>query len=411
MKLSMYNDKKMFIIVDFNATKRNSHHWTYIEAYKNILCENNFDYEIWVPVNIDPEIINTLGSEVRPILKSIDHGFQRSQSILAWFIDKTFTLLISRLNNFFNDQLMEIIKSSIFNLYSSTPLDEIKKHVQSNTEINIVLTTADSSALRFVERCLHKGLRIRSISIRSIGVSFKDPFKIYSAENFYNQLIAKYPKCDIKIGYETEPYKNVLLEKGIPSKHVFWTPVPARKKVRVSTDRLELSLSFLGTARPNKGFDDIPILIEALINENLNFIAKVQKAEYPWPKYLNSLNKLYRYEDCVEILPENISQKTLEYMIATTDILVLPYNPNDYVVAGSGLLFMAADFNVPILAKAGVAFEWDIKSYVLGNTYNTLNDFIEQIRVISNSKINFGFEKYNSERIQATNKFLNIGIN
>jgi hypothetical protein len=406
----MYNDKKLFIIVDFNATKRNSHHWTYIEAYKNILCENNLDYEIWVPINIDPEVIDTLGSRVRPILKSIVYGFQRSQNIIAWFIDKTFTLLISRLNNFFNTQLMEITKSSIFNFYSSTPLNEIKRHVQSNTEINIVLTTADSSALRFVERCLQKGLRVRSISIRSIGVSFKDPFKIYSAENFYNQLIAKYPKCEIKIGYETEPYKNILLEKSIPSNHVFWTPIPARKRVRVSTNRLELSLGFLGTARPNKGFDDIPILIEALINENINFIARVQKAEYPWPTYLNSLNKLYRYGDYVEMLPENISQKTLEYMMATTDILVLPYKPNDYVVAGSGLLFMAADFNVPILATAGVAFEWDIKYYALGKTYSTVNDFIDQIREISNSKINFGFEAYNSERIQAINKFLKIGI-
>lgn len=404
------DDNQLFIIMDFNATRKNSHHWTYLEAYKRVIDRNKIDFEIWVPVNTDNEIIKNLGSRVRPILKSISYGFERNQNAKSWVFNKILMFLIVRLDKFCNSKFTEIIKSHLCKLYFLEALNEIKKYTTGNLNVSVALTTADSLALRFVNLCLQKGIKLHSIAIRSIGVAFKDPLKINSAEIFYKKLIETYPKCDIKIGYETEVYKNILLKSGVQSNKIFWAPVPSRKRIRVISPVSRLSLGFLGTARPNKGFDDIPNLIDALIDNKIEFIAKIQKAVFPWPDYFETLEKLYEFKDNVTIISENISQKTLEKLLATTDILILPYNTNDYRIAGSGLLFMAADYKIPTLAKKGVAFEWDINNYRLGKTYSTINDFVHQIQIISQHKIEFGFEEYNADRNRAILNFLNLEI-
>jgi hypothetical protein len=90
------------------------------------------------------------------------------------------------------------------------------------------------------------------------------------------------------------------------------------------------------------------------------------------------------------------------------DVLVLPYNTDDYKLAGSGLLFTAADLNIPTLTKKGVAFEWDVTEYLLGFTYENSKDFISSIKYIIDNTVNYGFDSYNTDRYLAIKVFLGV---
>ena len=65
--------KKIWIILDFNASKRYSHHWVYLDKYKkfveNMRIED--DIEVWIPKCADSDIKNKLGNTCRKILRHL----------------------------------------------------------------------------------------------------------------------------------------------------------------------------------------------------------------------------------------------------------------------------------------------------------------------------------------------------
>jgi hypothetical protein len=266
----------------------------------------------------------------------------------------------------------------------------------------------DSLAFRLVERCLNQGVKIKKICFR-LGPNYKDNFKVIDIENRLEELIAKFPDCDITLGYETVTHKKILLDNGLKSDYLYWTPAPpAKKYVKNKIDSQVLTLGFLGVARPSKGFVEIPELLKSLIYNQISFKAIAQEAIYPWAEYRNTVRELVNFSGTVTILPANISEQELESVFKTIDVLILPYNIDVYKLAGSGLLFAAADLNIPILTKKGVAFEWDIKEYSLGFVYENPEDFAEKISHLLTDKNNYGFELYNSDRHLAIKAFLSI---
>jgi hypothetical protein len=260
----------------------------------------------------------------------------------------------------------------------------------------LVFPTLDSIAFRLVERCLRRGIPIEKVSFR-LGSGYKDNFKVDDIEIRLRKLITNFPECDIKLGYETFTHKQSLLNHGLDSTCLFWAPAPSNTKDATSKKDLhKLTLGFLGVARPNKGFVEIPKLLRSLIVNNIPFTAITQEAMYPWSEYVKT------------ILPANISEQELENVFKSIDVLVLPYNTEDYYLTGSGLLFDAADLHIPTITKKGVAFEWDITEYSLGFTYTNSEDFVSIIKHLLSNENNFKFKKYNSDRNLAIAEFLGI---
>jgi hypothetical protein len=192
----------------------------------------------------------------------------------------------------------------------------------------------------------------------------------------------------------------------MPAEKLFWAPAPPtsmfigeRKKQKM------LTLGFLGVARPNKGFTEIPNLLKFLRAQNISFQAFVQKAIYPWSGYLEAMQEI---EDFATILPANISQDQLDDVFKKIDILVLPYNIDNYKIAGSGLLFAAADLNVPTFTKKGVAFEWDINKYCIGSIFEDDVDFVVQIKDFLYQRKQYNFTDYNSDRYLSVVDFLGL---
>jgi hypothetical protein len=402
---------QVFILIDFNASKRYSHHWTYLDAYRVFLESYNLKYEIWIPENSDKEILDDLGKNVKNILRSISYGFERNENFKSWLMVKSIAWIFKFLKVMVSNHFLEKIKNLICVIYFLPIYKRLHKLDNGRNIINLVFPTADSLSLRLSRYCLKKEIQIESIAIRAIGVKFKDIFKINDSEIFYKNLIKDFPNCDVRIGYETTVYKIELLKSGIKPSSICWAPIPSFSisKLVKGNDR-KYTLGFLGTARPNKGFENIPLLVEALSESETYFIAQVQKAVYPWPEYLYALEKLEQMSSFVEVLPENISYSSLQKLMSNIDVLILPYNVIDYQVAGSGLLFMAADYGVPVLATKGVAFEWDICEYSLGMVFQGLNEFNQKIRILMESKNVYDFQRYNSDRNSAIKEFLRINL-
>ena len=169
-----------------------------------------------------------------------------------------------------------------------------------------------------------------------------------------------------------------------------------------------MHLGFLGTARPNKGIDKIPEILIALKNNKLDFIATVQEAKFPWPEYTETIKLLNKFPENVRLLSAALSDSDFINEFSSIDFLILPYSPEDYKIAGSGLLFTAADFKIPIFATKGVGFEWDILNFSLGCAFENTNQLVLQLKETLNNSQLFGFDRYNRARNLAISNFLDM---
>jgi hypothetical protein len=87
---------------------------------------------------------------------------------------------------------------------------------------------------------------------------------------------------------------------------------------------------------------------------------------------------------------------------------VLPYKLENYQLAGSGILFLAADFKIPIAATENLAFSWDIEQFNLGFTFKNEIDFGLKLKLFFESRPELNIEKYNSARTESNLKFLRM---
>ena len=398
----------MYLLIDFNATRRYSHHWSYLKKYQNLLAGGTDNYQIWLPINAHDEILSQLHSNYSNFLISNIFGYERRENLVSWFHVRITDLGIKLATKFLTPSQAESLKKIVSKIYTEKPFQRIRQLESSGEEINLVFPTADSLAIRLAGRCLESGIKVGRVCFR-LSSSHKDTFKVEEVEKHLKSLIRMYPSSRISIGFETMAHKENLLDFGFEESNLYWTPAPPVTESVTFKDAVNpLRIGFLGVARPNKGFVEIPGLIRSLISSDVVFEAYVQQAIYPWPDYIHALNELIDNSEHVTILAANLSETELNKILGEIDVLVLPYSPKDYKLAGSGLLFEASDLGIPVITKQGVAFDWDIEQYFLGFTYKKEEDFTRIIKESLLQKQNYGFNRYNSDRLLAALQFLGL---
>ena len=159
-----------------------------------------------------------------------------------------------------------------------------------------------------------------------------------------------------------------------------------------------MTIGFLGAAKERKGFDLIPSILSNLPS-TLSYKAIVQKANYSWKLYSETLKKLQENPN-VKLLSGSISLEVLLENISFCDVLILPYDKDSYSINASGLLYHACDFEIPVISFRGVGFSKEIENYNLG----FLIDSIEELKNFDWSFKNkkFGFSVYNELRQSRT---------
>ena len=126
-----------------------------------------------------------------------------------------------------------------------------------------------------------------------------------------------------------------------------------------------------------------------------------------YSKYSYTYN-LFLYLNVIKFINSSISKENLDRKISAVDLIVLPYRFHNYQLAGSGILFLAADYKVPVASTNNLAFCWDIERFKIGFTFEDESDFSFKLKYFSKSSLHSNFEHYNDSRNIANLKFLRI---
>lgn len=400
----------IWILLDFNSSKRYSHHWSYLKRYNEFILQNfkSSCIEVWIPKCVDREIVKELGNAGRTLLRSPSYSYRRSENLILWFRDRIAAEILSK--RFKNLKLEKFISNAICYFYLINVIKRIRSIHNKYETVNLVFPSINPLAFCLIDRMKKSGFATK-IFMRFLGGENSGFFSRLNFAEDLNRLILQNPKS-VRVGCETRSNHARIMALGVPNSNNYIVPLPSQyKKVnRLKSQENEVTFGFLGSARPNKGFENIPVILESLSKARINFKVRIQKAIFPWPSYLKTLEILnLKYSDKVKFIEGNIGIDEFDFEWNLIDFLVLPYNVEFYKYAGSGLLFEANDRDIQVIAPFGTAFSKDIEDYGIGFLYDTSENFAKAfanyksktsyVEFLKNSK------NYREERNFANNLF------
>ena len=248
-------------------------------------------------------------------------------------------------------------------------------------------------------------LAIRFINVmENVGI----PGLITKKSMLRNLRFLEKKKFHLRITAETQNYRlflaNYLMYSEICENPVLSKGIKLKKSNKIV-------IGFLGSARPDKGFEMLKIIIPITNSSNLenkvHFI--VQESTRSWGNSYDETLNLLRQFPLTKILPGYISDQEMRETISLCTALVLPYNVGTYAFRGSAMLFDAADLNVPVIAPSGTGVGETIRRFGIGSTYSNIAEIpsiINSILELSQLEISKRFKNYNDFRRSALRKFL-----
>jgi hypothetical protein len=395
------------IIFDFSCGRFYTHHSSYLKDYYDFFDSRDNYSEVWVNTSADQKVLDLFGTSVSAILRSNYYSHTRKDNFRLFLIDYVMNFLMIA-------KVPKLIRTCLSSFYIYAAIKELKKSFKNYNRINLISPTLDGLGLRFVIKSLKLNSdKISHVSIRVTGAERRGIFGFDNSVEVLRNLCLKYPH-KVNIGYEVKAYGVKMQESGLPEKNLFWAPMPfIQREIKAKSRKVRgqplIKLGFLGSARPNKGFDSIPMLLDSLRNLQIDFQAYVQLPEFEWAVSNNTYNKLIKdYAESIRFIEGGISKDILDETISIVDLIVLPYKLENYQLAGSGILFLAADFKIPIAATENLAFSWDIEQFNLGFTFKNEIDFGLKLKLFFESRPELNIEKYNSARTESNLKFLRM---
>lgn len=406
--------KEIYIVLDFSCGRFYTHHSSYLNDYATFIKNKGKEVVCWVNTSADDETLASINHKTKKCIRSIMYGYQRHKNPLNYLIDKSLNVSFKFLKNKINQSTYQVLIKFISKFYLLSAKKNLIHLSLEYDELNLVFPTLDALGFRLIEDLdKMKNLKIGKIAVRITGAEKRGIFEIGNIEKEISYFQAQGLLQNLRIGYEVKNYENIFLDAKIKRDSIFWAPMPTiRRTVGVKNKNLHndvIKLGFLGGARKNKGFDEIPLILNELIKEDISFQAVVQKPIFSWLESENTIKDLQNLNPSqIQFLEGGISRNELENLMLTCDLLVLPYSEEAYKQAGSGILYLAADLHIPIACNRQVAFSWDVLEFGIGILLenNKLNiSSLEKIRDFEEKIL-----KYNAERDRVNSKFLNLPL-
>ena len=400
----------MYILIDASCSKFFTHNSSYIQSFAEILMKHSAvdSIETWIGESADSQTLSSFDSPVIPLLRSPIYSFTKKN--LGYYVrDK----LINNLLKKFQIEDTILFKKHIANLiatffYYQKPYKRIRRLQRKNSDFKLVLPSADGTSLRIVKYLIKRGMPINLLCVRTLNAENRGVLGVSDLSNFLNDLTKINPNLVVKIGWEIENNSKIIASLDNPNLHVCWAPIPPRIFNVGRHLGNPIRVGFLGAARRNKGFDRIPEIIESLVKLDLTYV--VQLSDNAWEDYEKTLNKIKETKANIEFLDGTVSNEKLLQSIAMCDLLIMPYQSNQYKFAGSGILYQGADALVPTITFDNLGFSWDVKSFEIGATINKLDELPPLINSRNLVKWSANLIQYNEERLKASRKFLNLEI-
>lgn len=406
----------IFILLDFSCGRFYTHHSSYLKDYACFIDSFGLSSEIWINDSADKEVISELSNyTVRPILKSNMYGMQRKQNLPRFVIEKFLNVFFKFLVWVKTPKiLLELLRIYCSNIYLKSVVKQIEFLNSCEREIVLIFPTLDGLGLRLIKNLSQQNYnKIIRVCVRVIGGEKRGIFAVFESEKTLVD-IKNTSNFELNLGYEVEIYKEKFISREFLPPYLHWAPMPTIKRVswskgkRSNSDQ-KLKLGFLGSARSGKGFENIPIILDMLSHQNLKFHAFIQKPIFNWKNSEQTIEALsYVHKDDVTWIAGGISRERIDQIICDLDLLFLPYEADIYRFAGSGLLFIASDYLIPVVTNNQVAFAWDVNNFQIGLTYENFESVIPQLSNFSKETFANRLEIYNDRRNMANLNFLGL---
>lgn len=394
-----------YVLVDFSCSREYTHHAEYLSAFANHLHGMNLGYELWVNRAADSGVRSLLRSHpVFPILNSLDYSFKRNENFSLFILNKMAKGILSKQKiSFLPTRYQEKILNSASSLLSRSAIKRLKVLTGKHERVVMVFPSADGLTLRFLRLLAVSNFNQISVSMRIIGAETRGVLGVKDFVSRINEIA--HGVSDLRIGWEVDSMKTQMIESGVLPEKLYWAPIPTSSNpVFNSSSPKKMTLGFLGSARKNKGFSDIPFIANSIRHLDIGF--QVQEANFAWDGYLDTLTELLRLGDRINFLPGAASNGELNQALSKCSVLVLPYELDSYRFAGSGIMYQAANLGIPIFCTDGVGFDWDVKNFLIGSTFRTLDELQSLIINFDSSSYARSIVKYNQARNLACSEFL-----
>lgn len=222
----------------------------------------------------------------------------------------------------------------------------------------------------------------------------KMPSRITDREiDRYIFLIARHADFErnIFLWTETPLLAEIYRQRFGVSVHALPLPVPERPTAEsVTLDDKVLTISFLGAARKEKGFLELPAIIEAIstipdIRDRVRFTIQVAPPIRGFtPELTNAVDALKKMPN-VALIADSLSDDDYRDMLLASDVVLLPYRSQEYAARGSGILVEALTFGKAVLVSADTVLashEPDAPIFACKN----LEDWVRAVRQILESR-------------------------
>jgi hypothetical protein len=163
-------------------------------------------------------------------------------------------------------------------------------------------------------------------------------------------------------------------EIDVPLYHVPWFGLGKTQKESHS-DKTSNIILFPGAQRREKGIQDIPEIvfsIKSKVSEKFEF--KLQFSQEFKEIYSTLLS-----DQSVSVLSHDLSHREYLSEIGRASIVILPYEEENYLWTGSGIMADCIAIGTPLIAPLKTAIGYEIEAFSLGRTYTSIAEIPEII--------------------------------
>lgn len=191
---------------------------------------------------------------------------------------------------------------------------------------------------------------------------------------FFYWLVAKFPQMPGRYVYLTDSHRlrdeylaNTGLELSVLPVPVELPPARATRSAQRKPGQ-RLRISYLGAARSDKGFAELPNIVRTVLDSEFAsqaefyIQASASGAGYVENECRQAIEDLKLIQSSVGdsvvcLLEKPLDESDYKALLALSDLILLPYTGHSYKVQTSGILIEAAIYQVPCIVPKGTWME------------------------------------------------------
>jgi len=352
-------NKKKLLLIESEMLNARGHFLDYLietsnyfKKTKNIFWFLNKDFD---SQNLYlPEYCN-----IRKIIKS--NRFMRKKNKFYYFIEETFFLLKNLIDIFYFIYLFKTNKKKLFSFlkclflnylvvpryFKSFYLEYVKLNFNPNDDIVFQSCRRKDIAL------IYFLYNIDIIQLPKIHIRiFHLPKKRFKDFYFYFDKIMEGTKKNVFLYTEMGKKKKTLTSK-LGSKSLINVTKPIFSFYNRRLDLTNHTIGFIGEARTNKGFNEIPKFIQIIkkYDKDVNFIIQFSNSDDHTMKTVSSLHELSLKFKNIQIINKYCDYDEYRKILQKITIMPLLYDL-EQIRLGSGVLYSCVSHEIiPIIPK------------------------------------------------------------